>query len=44
MKVMKGWLYVMGPSTKKVAGLRTWIARRESALRAPARKPGGGTR
>ena len=25
-------------------GLRTWIARGETALRAPTRKPGGGTR
>jgi len=38
------WLYVTGPFTKKVAGLRTWIAREETALRAPTRKPGGGTR
>jgi hypothetical protein len=46
MKVMKGRLYGTGPSTKKVAvaGLRTWIARGETALRAPTRKPGGGTR
>ena len=43
-RVMKGWLYVTGPSTKKGAGLRTWIARGETALRAPTRKPGGGTR
>jgi hypothetical protein len=43
-RVMKGRLYVAGPSTKKVAGLRTWIARGETALRAPTRKPGGGTR
>ena len=43
-RVMKGWLYVTGPSTKKVAGLGTWIARGETALRAPTRKPGGGTR
>ena len=26
------------------SGLRTWIARGETALRAPTRKPGGGTR
>ncbi len=26
-RVMKGWLYVTGPSTKKVAGLRTSISR-----------------
>ena len=43
-RVMKGWLYVTGPSTKKVAGLRTSIARGETALGAPTRKPGGGTR
>jgi hypothetical protein len=43
-QVMKGWVYVTGPSTKKVAGLRTWIAQGETALRAPTRKPGGGTR
>lgn len=43
-RVMKGWLYVTSPSTKKVAGLRTWIARGETALRAPTRKPGRGTR
>ena len=28
----------------KVAGLRTWIARGETALRATTLKPGGGTR
>jgi hypothetical protein len=43
-RVMKGRLYVTGPSTKKVAGLRTWIAWGETALRAPTRRPGGGTR
>jgi hypothetical protein len=43
-RVMKGWLHATGPSTKKVAGLRTSIARGETALRAPTRKPGGGTR
>ena len=43
-RVMKGWLYVMGESTKKGARLRTWIARGETALRAPTRKPRGGTR
>jgi hypothetical protein len=42
--LMKRWLYVTGPSTKKVAGLRKSIARGETALRAPTRKPGGGTR
>jgi hypothetical protein len=30
--------------TTKVAALRTSIARGETALRAPTRKPGGGTR
>jgi hypothetical protein len=43
-RFMKGWLYVTGPSTKQVAGLRTWIARGETALHAPTRKPTGGTR
>jgi hypothetical protein len=43
-RVMKGQLYVTGPSTKKVAGLRTWIVREETARRAPTRKPGRGTR
>ncbi len=44
MKIMKGWLDVTGPSTKKIAGLRTWIARGETALRAPTRKLRGSTR
>ena len=43
-RVRKGWLYVTGPSTKKIAGLRAWIARGETAVRAPTRRAGGGTR
>jgi hypothetical protein len=44
MKVAKFWLYVTGTTAEKVAGLRTWIARGETALRAPTRRPGGTTR
>jgi hypothetical protein len=43
-RVLRGWLYVTGPSTEKVAGLRTWIARAEAAQRAPQRKPERGAR
>jgi DoxX-like family len=39
-RVGKGWLFVTGPSTKKVAVSRTYLARGETALRADAETGG----